>query len=398
MKGLRYDDESYVKVYTRDTLEWEVLSFDASSLHLQLWRKLDRSGAFIVGDVVQEDVPRALAKKLNSDEPRMAAALAELIRKKFVVMSDADGQLAIVFPYYVAAQSARTADRIRQQEKRVRDRDRAISSAKPFEMLDPRPPSSDGRPSQMSRSDQIRIRSGSEQNRTDISPNGECEGGPAPKTEPNPSLRGKKLDEAVGKATEALSREETKPDALLLTPAPTPEAPKAKSKTKPKAPAPEQRVITLSPAEQAAVGAIRNDPDLLRICKNVEQLAVDLVNCAPLVDVALELRGLGAYMRTDKGRAKRYSDGNGYLLNNIQRKQAEQAQRQADMPQFVEAPKPPRPYAPAPPMHPMVAAGAARAAERRARGELPDLTKLFDIGMRTPQTIDELAALAAEAT
>jgi hypothetical protein len=165
------------------------------------------------------------------------------------------------------------------------------------------------------------------------------------------------------------------PPALALTPSPqAAKSPKGKAKPKSAALPPEQRVIALSPAEQAAVSAIRNDPDLARICKNVEQLAVDLVNCAPLVDVALEIRGLGAYLRTDKGRAKRYTDGNGYLLNNIGRKQNEQRERQASMPQYVAPPpEPKRPVPPPPPPHPMVQAAIDR---RMASDEPIDLLSL----------------------
>jgi hypothetical protein len=165
------------------------------------------------------------------------------------------------------------------------------------------------------------------------------------------------------------------PPALALTPSPqAAKSPKGKVKPKSAALPPEQRVIALSPAEQAAVSAIRNDPDLARICKNVEQLAVDLVNCAPLVDVALEIRGLGAYLRTDKGRAKRYTDGNGYLLNNIGRKQNEQRERQASMPQYVAPPpEPKRPVPPPPPPHPMVQAAIDR---RMASDEPIDLLSL----------------------
>jgi hypothetical protein len=99
-----------------------------------------------------------------------------------------------------------------------------------------------------------------------------------------------------------------------------------------------------------------------------------LVNCAPLVDVALEIRGLGAYLRTDKGRAKRYTDGNGYLLNNIGRKQNEQRERQASMPQYVAPPpEPKRPVPPPPPPHPMVQAAIDR---RMACDEPIDLLSL----------------------
>jgi hypothetical protein len=203
------------------------------------------------------------------------------------------------------------------------------------------------------------------------------------------------FDAAVGRGPEAWGLDGSQapiPEPFMLAAPPEPPKSKAKSKARPKPPIPEQKIITLSPAEQAAVDAIRKDPNLICICKNVEQLAVDLVNCAPLIDVAVEIRGLGAYLRTDKGRSKRYTDGNGYLLNNIGRKQNEQRERQASMPQYVAPVKPPpRPVPPPPPLHPMVEAGAKRAAERMARGEIPNFDKLFNVGLRTPEPIDSAA-------
>lgn len=201
------------------------------------------------------------------------------------------------------------------------------------------------------------------------------------KKNPSPTGEGVQGEHDLKQTTQ----EPKAPEPFALAPV-APEAPKAKSKAKPKAPEPEQRVITLLPTEQLAVDAIRNDPDLVRICKNVEQLAVDLVNCAPLVDVALEIRGLGAYLRTDKGRKKRYTDGNGYLLNNIGRKQAEQSERQASMPHYAQSTMPQEPKRKVP-LAPLPSAitleGAARAKARMERGEswMPDFSK---VGWKLP--------------
>ncbi len=179
-----------------------------------------------------------------------------------------------------------------------------------------------------------------------------------------------------------LAQEPKAPEAFALAPV-APEPPKAKGKAKPKTPAPEQRVITLSPAEQLAVNAIQNDPDLLRICKNIEQLAVDLVIGCPLVDVADVIRGeLGPYLRTNKGRANRYTDGNAFLLRNIRKKQTEQSKKQASMVQYAPAtPKRPVPLAPLPSKETLE--GAERARQRMLRGEswMPDFSK---VGWKLP--------------
>jgi len=150
---------------------------------------------------------------------------------------------------------------------------------------------------------------------------------------------------------------------------------KAKSigKTKSKAPVspPEPRIIQLSPAHQAALGSIRRDPDLARICRNHEQLAVDLVDGAPLVDVALKITQLGVWHRNAKFP---YRDGNKFLTRNIFKEQGEQAERQASMPKYVSvAEEPKRPVPPPPPPHPMVQAAIDR---RMQDPNEPDLLSL----------------------
>lgn len=99
----------------------------------------------------------------------------------------------------------------------------------------------------------------------------------------------------------------------------------------------------LSPAERRVLEIIAADPSLAPICQSPARLAQDLVLMAPLVDVALELRGLAAHTRKP---GKRYTDGNAYLQNNIRRKQNEAAALGLPAP----APEAPRPkFCPPPP-------------------------------------------------
>ena len=130
MKNLRWDDEPWIKVYTRDPAEFLALSFDASGLLLHLWRKLDKSGVFAIGDVAREEVAELLALTFRIERTRMEAALAELVRRKFVVLAMNEDQQVLVVPDFEPAQSARASDRVRQQEKRKRDRDEALSSSR----------------------------------------------------------------------------------------------------------------------------------------------------------------------------------------------------------------------------------------------------------------------------
>lgn len=196
MKNLRWDDESWIKMYTRDPAEFLALSFDASGLLMHLWRKVDKSGAFAVGDVDRAEVPELLALTFRIDVSRMDAALAELIRRKFVAVAERDGQQVVVIPDFEPAQSARATDRVRQQEKRKRDRDAAISSAKPTSSS--RAVTQCHAPSRIEEKRVERREESREEKKS--SPTGEgVQGEPSPKTQPNPSLRSNKLDEVLGK-------------------------------------------------------------------------------------------------------------------------------------------------------------------------------------------------------
>lgn len=123
----------------------------------------------------------------------------------------------------------------------------------------------------------------------------------------------------------------------------------------------------LTDAERRVHGAIVGDPDLAAITREPGWLARDLVASAPLVDVVLEVRALGAYLRQNR---KRYTDGNAYLLRNIARKQREAAERGAPPPATAAPPRDVRPAGP--PRTPPVPGHIARAAERDlAEGRVP---------------------------
>jgi hypothetical protein len=44
-----WENERYVRVYTRDTIDWVALGWEAQSLFLLLIRKVDRSGVLEIG-------------------------------------------------------------------------------------------------------------------------------------------------------------------------------------------------------------------------------------------------------------------------------------------------------------------------------------------------------------
>ena len=46
---MRWEDENYVRLYTRDTTDWKLLSWEARALFVLLMRKLDRAGILELG-------------------------------------------------------------------------------------------------------------------------------------------------------------------------------------------------------------------------------------------------------------------------------------------------------------------------------------------------------------
>ncbi|MBJ6762782.1 hypothetical protein JGU66_18620 [Myxococcaceae bacterium JPH2] len=120
---MRWEDEHFVKIYTRDTVNWLALSYDARCLFLQLVRKVDRAGILTLG----RHGRRAVAVLLGAMDlwpSRLEPALREL---------EEDGCLQVegdrlVIPNFSAAQQARQTDRARKAEQRERDRADAMSS------------------------------------------------------------------------------------------------------------------------------------------------------------------------------------------------------------------------------------------------------------------------------
>lgn len=111
-----------------------------------------------------------------------------------------------------------------------------------------------------------------------------------------------------------------------------PEAPKpdvAKRDIKPPKPSPTKRKVSLpvepdpsvlDPKQRAVFDAIAADQSLRPICLGPVQLAVDLCNIAPLVDVPLAVKSAGAWMRGDPtDRNRRKTKGNSFLANWVTR-------------------------------------------------------------------------------
>lgn len=120
---MRWEDERYVRVYTRDTGDWLDLSFEAQALFLLLLRKVDRIGELRLGKRGRSAIA-ALVGHLGRES--LTAALDELLTDGCVQLRE-DGVLFV--RNFLKAQEAPKSSTERKREQR--ERDAALAAAKP---------------------------------------------------------------------------------------------------------------------------------------------------------------------------------------------------------------------------------------------------------------------------
>ena len=111
---MRFEDERYVRLFTRDTTTWKLLPWQAKCLLPLLLRKVDRAGIVEVG----EDAEEGVAALTDLPPSFVKEALPGLLARKVFVLN---GEV-LVMPNFPAAQEAKASDRARQAAKRERDR------------------------------------------------------------------------------------------------------------------------------------------------------------------------------------------------------------------------------------------------------------------------------------
>lgn len=114
-----WENERWIKVYTRDTVTWKLLSWEAQGLFLCLLRRVDRAGVL---DLSGRDAPKALAALLDWPVEVVDRALPELADSGTIEYIN-QGQLVV--PNFIEAQEAKPTDAQRKRESRARRRDRA---------------------------------------------------------------------------------------------------------------------------------------------------------------------------------------------------------------------------------------------------------------------------------
>lgn len=121
---MNWSDERYVRFYTRDTPDWQCLSFLAQGLFCLVLRKVDRAGVLPLGRSGRKAV--AIAVGHVHQWTLLEPALDELL---------ADGCLRIegdllVVPNFIEAQEAEASDKARARTYRERRRDLAKAGSK----------------------------------------------------------------------------------------------------------------------------------------------------------------------------------------------------------------------------------------------------------------------------
>lgn len=108
-----FSQESYVRVYTRDTSSWLRLGWQGQSMLMLLLRKLDRNGC-----IEGVECPDDLARVTGLPAEIVAVALPRLLEEGILTLEDG----VLCMPRYVEAQTCKRADRIRQAQHRERRR------------------------------------------------------------------------------------------------------------------------------------------------------------------------------------------------------------------------------------------------------------------------------------
>jgi hypothetical protein len=116
---MRWEDERYVRVYTRDTAELLALTWEARALLWAVLRKCDRAGIIPVG----KSGVRGLAGLVGMPPEVVERVLPELLADGCVRGAEA----SYIVPNFLAAQEAKTTDAQRKRDQRERDRAKVLA-------------------------------------------------------------------------------------------------------------------------------------------------------------------------------------------------------------------------------------------------------------------------------
>lgn len=137
---LDWDDERYVRIYVRDTLDWSALSWDAQALYFQLNRKASRKGRVDLG----RHGLRGVAVLLGRAElaSRIEPALEELLSDGCVRLEGT----VLVIDEFVEAQEAVSSGKKRAKDLRDRQREEDAERVRNETLRDANPSLSESLP------------------------------------------------------------------------------------------------------------------------------------------------------------------------------------------------------------------------------------------------------------
>jgi hypothetical protein len=122
---MRWADEDWIKLYTRDTPDFLSLSFEAQALFVLLLRKVDRAGLLPLGKRGRASIFLALGQAHRAAD--LGPALDELVADGCVIVDEE--RRVMVVRNFAEAQTTRASDASRKRSERARDSAEASKSA-----------------------------------------------------------------------------------------------------------------------------------------------------------------------------------------------------------------------------------------------------------------------------
>lgn len=114
MVGMDFANERYVRVFTRDTMRWLMLSMEAQGLYCLMIRKADRSGVIEFGGAGKRAVAVVVGHPTRASD--VESMLDELAASGLIRLADD----SLCFVDFIDSQEAVQSDRQRQKESRER--------------------------------------------------------------------------------------------------------------------------------------------------------------------------------------------------------------------------------------------------------------------------------------
>lgn len=111
--SMDWSNESYVRLYTRDTTNWRRLGWDGQCVLMSLLRKVDRSGSLDLGGL---DPWEAIVLHTGATEDSARRGVEALLRTESVTIRDD----RLTFPSFIEAQECSKSDKLRAKESRER--------------------------------------------------------------------------------------------------------------------------------------------------------------------------------------------------------------------------------------------------------------------------------------